>query len=318
MHLVHHACDISHACSIALYLLFVGFILFSKEAEPVTPKATTAVAGNKVEGEVKTKTEEVPAERLEEAETEAATDAGEQLAEEVDDGQPTAVDRSVQRVQSRLASMLDRLEQEIDSVEKRIGDKMHILDRDLDGMVTAEELAFVIQHTLSTHNTAEEAKELADLMDTDCDGQISVKELINWVKAHADQTISSTRSTASSTTPSLRRSSRNPREAPMVTVKPSTRRPPVGRSLTAKSTLLGTLVMAMQERVSREQSRRWGGGRGWCVCVCVYCHCHCHCHLGNGFPYFCTPHGRKRGGHVAGSFRQQKHGRPSHAGGRDG
>lgn len=43
--------------------------------------------------------------------------------------QPT-VDKSVQRVQNKLASMLDRLEIEIQSVEKRIGDKLHILDRD--------------------------------------------------------------------------------------------------------------------------------------------------------------------------------------------
>ena len=44
--------------------------------------------------------------------------------------QPAAVDKSVQRVQNKLASMLDRLELEIQSVEKRIGDKLHILDRD--------------------------------------------------------------------------------------------------------------------------------------------------------------------------------------------
>lgn len=41
-----------------------------------------------------------------------------------------AVDKSVQRVQTKLASMLNRLELEIQSVEKRIGDKMHVLDRD--------------------------------------------------------------------------------------------------------------------------------------------------------------------------------------------
>lgn len=41
-----------------------------------------------------------------------------------------AVDKSVQRVQNKLASMLDRLELEIQSVEERIGDKLHILDRD--------------------------------------------------------------------------------------------------------------------------------------------------------------------------------------------
>lgn len=44
--------------------------------------------------------------------------------------QPAVMDKSVQRVQNKLASMLDRLELEIQSVEKRIGDKLHMLDRD--------------------------------------------------------------------------------------------------------------------------------------------------------------------------------------------
>ena len=35
-----------------------------------------------------------------------------------------AVDKSVERVQTKLASMLNRLELEISEVEKRIGDKM--------------------------------------------------------------------------------------------------------------------------------------------------------------------------------------------------
>jgi len=34
------------------------------------------------------------------------------------------VDKSVERVQTKLASMLNRLELEISEVEKRIGDKM--------------------------------------------------------------------------------------------------------------------------------------------------------------------------------------------------
>ncbi|CAM9092745.1 unnamed protein product [Laminaria digitata] len=98
-----------------------------------------------------------------------------------------AVDKSVERVQTKLASMLNRLELEIQSVEKRIGDKMHVLDRDKDGMVSAEEIAHVVQHVLATASTEQEAKAIAANMDTDSDGQISVAELIAWVKKNSEQ-----------------------------------------------------------------------------------------------------------------------------------
>ncbi|CAN0487810.1 unnamed protein product, partial [Ectocarpus sp. 12 AP-2014] len=98
-----------------------------------------------------------------------------------------AVDKSVERVQTKLASMLNRLELEIQSVEQRIGDKMHVLDRDSDGMVSAEEIAHVVQHVLATKSTATEAKAIAEDMDTDSDGQISVAELIAWVKKNSEQ-----------------------------------------------------------------------------------------------------------------------------------
>lgn len=58
--------------------------------------------------------------------------------------------------------MLNRLELEIESVEKRIGDKMHVLDRDKDGMVSAEEIAHVVQHVLATASTEKEAKAIAE------------------------------------------------------------------------------------------------------------------------------------------------------------
>ena len=99
------------------------------------------------------------------------------------------VDKNVQRVQNTLASMLDRLEVEIETVEKRIGDKMHVLDRDKDGMCSAEEIAYVVQHVLTSSSTAEEAKAIAGSMDTDSDGQISVAELIAWVKKHSEQVL---------------------------------------------------------------------------------------------------------------------------------
>ncbi|CAM9979742.1 unnamed protein product [Ectocarpus sp. 8 AP-2014] len=98
-----------------------------------------------------------------------------------------AVDKSVERVQTKLASMLNRLELEIQSVEQRIGDKMHVLDRDSDGMVSAEEIAHVVQHVLATKSTATEAKAIAEDMDTDSDGQISVAELIAWVRKNSEQ-----------------------------------------------------------------------------------------------------------------------------------
>lgn len=78
------------------------------------------------------------------------------------------MDKSVERVQTKLASMLNRLELEIQSVEQRIGDKMHVLDRDSDGMVSAEEIAHVVQHVLATKSTATEAKAIAEDVSTLC------------------------------------------------------------------------------------------------------------------------------------------------------
>jgi Ca2+-binding EF-hand superfamily protein len=65
------------------------------------------------------------------------------------------------------------------TVEATIGDKFHMLDRDKDGVVGAEELAFVIQHILSSHSTEEEALHIVQKLDADSDGQISVKELVS-------------------------------------------------------------------------------------------------------------------------------------------
>lgn len=78
------------------------------------------------------------------------------------------MDKSVERVQTKLASMLNRLELEIQSVEQRIGDKMHVLDRDSDGMVSAEEIAHVVQHVLATKSTEMEAKAIAEDVSMSC------------------------------------------------------------------------------------------------------------------------------------------------------
>ena len=118
------------------------------------------------------------------------------------------VDKNVQRVQNTLASMLDRLEVEIETVEKRIGDKMHVLDRDKDGMCSAEEIAYVVQHVLTSSSTAEEAKAIAGSMDTDSDGQISVAELIAWVKKHSEQVLTYCRECRSSASRSNSNSNR--------------------------------------------------------------------------------------------------------------
>lgn len=54
-------------------------------------------------------------------------------------------------------------------------------------MVSAEEIAHVVQHVLASQSTAKEAKAIAQEMDTDSDGQISVAELIAWVKKNSEQ-----------------------------------------------------------------------------------------------------------------------------------
>lgn len=79
-----------------------------------------------------------------------------------DDEEPD--DPIVARLKKRVESMVDKIEVQLSDVQVKIGDKLHFLDKDRDGILTREEMAEVLQQVLKREITFEEAMEIADEM----------------------------------------------------------------------------------------------------------------------------------------------------------
>lgn len=154
----------------------------------------------------------------------AGVEAGEEHREDDDQGEAAAASH-VERLEVladadsrpvlcwwvQVASMLDKLEVDIEKVETTIGDKLHMLDKDKDGVLSTAELTEVrplsspthsrhigptpanhrrltcgstsvvvcvlqvIQHVLKRHTSEEEALKIAAMLDKDADGVITVQ-----------------------------------------------------------------------------------------------------------------------------------------------
>ncbi|KAL0010065.1 hypothetical protein SO802_005173 [Lithocarpus litseifolius] len=74
----------------------------------------------------------------------------------------------------RVDAMLQNLEQEIDDVDAKIGDRWRLLDRDYDGKVTPEEVASAAMYLKDTLGK-EGVKELISNLSKDGDGKILVE-----------------------------------------------------------------------------------------------------------------------------------------------
>jgi len=94
----------------------------------------------------------------------------------------SSMDKALERMRLKVASMLDKLEVDIEKVESTIGDKLHMLDKDKDGVLTTAELSEVISHVLRQHTSEEEAQKIASTMDKDADGILTVQELMEWIE----------------------------------------------------------------------------------------------------------------------------------------
>lgn len=70
-------------------------------------------------------------------------------------------DPVVARLKKRLESMVDKIELQLSHVEGKIGDKLHILDKDADGVLTREEMAECLHLVLKREITFDEAMEIA-------------------------------------------------------------------------------------------------------------------------------------------------------------
>lgn len=111
----------------------------------------------------------------------------------------------VARLKKRIENMVDKIEVQLSDAEMKIGDKLHFLDKDMDGILSLEEIAEALQQVLKRKITKEEALELVSDMvgvlvlgfrrhfiymltflclpsqDTDGDGLLTVQELIKWI-----------------------------------------------------------------------------------------------------------------------------------------
>lgn len=103
---------------------------------------------------------------------------------EVDDHEKDAEDPVVARLKKRLESMVDKIELQLSDAEAKIGNKLHILDKDADGVLSREEMAECLHLVLKREITLEEAMEIADEIDENKDGVFTVQELITWIETN--------------------------------------------------------------------------------------------------------------------------------------
>lgn len=73
----------------------------------------------------------------------------------------TKLDKSIARLQSKVDDMVGKIELQLSDVEAKIGNKMHLLDKDNDGILTNEEVAEVLQQVLKRELTFDEAMAIA-------------------------------------------------------------------------------------------------------------------------------------------------------------
>ena len=73
-------------------------------------------------------------------------------------------DPIVARLKKRIESMVDKIELQLSDAEVKIGDKLHFLDKDMDGILSLEEMAECLQQTFKRDITFEEAMEIASEM----------------------------------------------------------------------------------------------------------------------------------------------------------
>ena len=73
-------------------------------------------------------------------------------------------DPIVARLKQRVESMVDKIELQLSQTQVKIGDKMHLLDKDRDGILTREEVAEVLEQVFKKNISFEEAMEIANEM----------------------------------------------------------------------------------------------------------------------------------------------------------
>ncbi len=84
----------------------------------------------------------------------------EEEVEEIEDGDQK-LDRTIARLKLKVESMVGNIETQLSDVEQKIGDKLHFLDKDMDGILTREEMAVCLQTVLKRPLSTHEAMAIA-------------------------------------------------------------------------------------------------------------------------------------------------------------
>ncbi|KAG3092072.1 hypothetical protein PI125_g17249 [Phytophthora idaei] len=96
-------------------------------------------------------------------------------------GAQAAENKTAGRMMKKLEAMLSNLEVEIEEVDRHVGDRLNILDRDSDGVLSAEELRDAVMTILRKANTQEDVEWVISHIDEDNDGKIALEELVAWI-----------------------------------------------------------------------------------------------------------------------------------------
>jgi len=91
---------------------------------------------------------------------EAVVEVQERILEEPVVGNE-GLDKAINRLKSKVESMVEKIETQLTDVEVKIGDKLHFLDKDMDGIVSREEMALCLQQVLKRELTFDEALSIA-------------------------------------------------------------------------------------------------------------------------------------------------------------
>lgn len=86
-------------------------------------------------------------------------------------GAQSGENKTAGRMMKKLDTMLSSLEIELDKIDRDVGDRLNILDRDSDGVLSAEELRDAVMTILRKNNTQEDVEWLVSLIDQNNDGQ---------------------------------------------------------------------------------------------------------------------------------------------------
>jgi len=124
-----------------------------------------------------------------EIEYQAPKSANENLSPEdenyssLDNANDEPADYVVAKLKKRIESMVDKIEVQLSDVQVKIGDKLHYLDKDMDGILSREEMASVLSQVLK-NISFEDALVIAGEMDENKDGVFTVQELIKWIETN--------------------------------------------------------------------------------------------------------------------------------------